>query len=153
MRIRRWRARLPSDEGSALVEFVVLGVLLLIPCLYLVLTLAQVQSAVFAADIIARDAARTHATEGDPAVAAHRAEAMNGSVREDFGLPAGEGLAVSCSEDPCATAGGTVTATVSITVPVPGLGPILGQDGPVRVSSDHMVVVDQHSTLAVGDGP
>src|SRR5699024_11380150 len=52
---RRAGRQLLREDGNALVEFVVLSAVLLIPALYLVLTLGSVQSAVFAADIIARD--------------------------------------------------------------------------------------------------
>lgn len=137
---RRWRA----EDGNALVEFVVLAVALLLPALYLVLTLGSVQSAVFAADIIARDTARIHAVEQDPARAQHRSSDHAEMVLEDFGLSARDAVEVSCTHDPCATAGGTVTATVRIPVPIPGLGPVLGQKGPVTVSSGHAVQVDQY---------
>lgn len=142
--IRRLRARLAARDGNALIEFVVLSVALLIPSLYLVLTLGSVQSAVFAADVIARDAARIHATQEDPGTAATQENHHTALVLEDFGLGAGDVVKVSCSASPCSTAGGTVTATVRIPVPVPGLGPVLGQDGPVVVSSTHAVAVDQY---------
>lgn len=135
---------LRRTEGNALVEFVVLSVVLLLPCLYLVLTLGSVQSAVFAADIIARDAARIHATERDPELAQQRSAEHARMVLEDFGLEGADVVEVSCSDDPCATSGGTVAATVRIAVPVPGLGPVLGQDGPIAVSSGHSVQVDQY---------
>ncbi|MBM7501249.1 hypothetical protein JOD52_002089 [Brachybacterium muris] len=137
---RLWR----RDRGNALVEFVVLSVVLLLPSLYLVLTLGSVQSAVFAADIIARDAARIHATEHDLELALQRSSEHARMVLEDFGLEGTDVVEISCSEDPCATAGGTVVATVRIPVPVPGLGPVLGQDGPIAVSSGHSVQVDQY---------
>src|SRR5699024_6898680 len=126
---RRGGTRLGAEEGNALVEFVVLSAALLIPCLYLVLTLGGVQAAVFAADTIARDAARIHATEPDGSAAAERSARHSAMILEDHGLPAGDVLTLRCSEDPCATPGGTVTAEVRIPVPVPGLGPLLGETG------------------------
>lgn len=138
------RHRLEDEQGNALVEFVVLAAALLIPTLYLVLTLGNVQAAAFAADTIARDAARIHATESDPDRAAARASRHMELVLEDHGLPPGDVVELSCSEDPCATAGGVVTARVRIPVPVPGLGPILGETGPVAVGAAHAVPVDQY---------
>lgn len=135
------------EEGNALVEFVVLAVALLIPSLYMVLTLGSVQSAVFAADVIARDAARIHAVERDPSTAAARTEEHTDLVLADFGLESasgGDAVEITCSDDPCATPGGTVTATVHLAVPIPGLGPVLGQDGPVTVSSTRSAPVDVH---------
>lgn len=137
---RRWRA----EDGNALVEFVVLAVALLLPALYLVLALGSVQSAVFAADIIARDTARIHAVEQDASRAQQRSGEHTRMILEDFGLASGEVVDVGCSHDPCATPGGTVTVTVRIPVPIPGLGPVLGQNGPVTVSSGHSVQVDQY---------
>lgn len=127
-----------------MVEFVVLSAALLIPSLYLVLTLGSVQAAVFAADTIARDAARIHAVETDQHRADERTHHLTAMVLEDYGLRTGEMVEISCSKDPCATSGGTVTAQVRIPVPVPGLGPILGDTGPVAVGAAHAVQVDQH---------
>lgn len=138
-------ARALDDEGNAVVEFVVLAVALLLPSLYLVLTLGSVQSAVFAADVLARDAARIHAVVADPSEAETRESAHSTLVLEDFGLEAStDAVTITCSEDPCSAPGGRVTARVSVPVPVPGLGPLFGERGPVTVSSEHTVLVDQH---------
>lgn len=138
------RDRLAAEDGNAVLEFVVLSAALLIPALYLVLTLGNVQAAVFAADTISRDVARIHATEADPGRAAARSSQHTQMVLEDHGLPAGDVIEIECSEDPCSTPGGTVTARVRISVPVPGLGQILGEGGPVAVGSAHSVQVDQY---------
>jgi len=143
-RLRVVGQALRRPDGNALIEFVVLAVALLIPTLYLVLTLGSVQAAVFAADVIARDAARIHATETDPAAASARSSAHARMVLEDFGLEPGDVVEIRCTEDPCATPGGTVTASVRIPVPVPGLGPVLGGAGPVAVSSEHIAPVDRY---------
>lgn len=135
---------LGREEGNALVEFVVLSAALLIPTLYLVLTLGNVQAAVFAADTISRDVARIHATDPDSERAAYRAARHTEMILEDHGLPATEVATISCSEDPCASPGGTVSVQVRIPVPVPGLGPILGETGPVAVGASHAVPVDQY---------
>lgn len=141
---RRLRDRLHEERGNALVEFVVLAVVLLIPSLYLVLSLGGVQSALFAADEIARDAARIHAVEADPGRAEERVRARADLVLGDHGLARGDVVELVCSEDPCATPGGEVRAQVRIPVPVPGLGPVLGMDGLFTVGSDHLVLVDQY---------
>ena len=138
------RDALGQEEGNALVEFVVLSAALLIPTLYLVLTLGNVQAAVFAADTISRDVARIHATDTDPERAAHRAARHTEMILEDHGLPVTDVTTISCSEDPCASPGGTVRVQVRIPVPVPGLGPILGETGPVAVGASHAVPVDQY---------
>lgn len=135
---------LVAEDGNALVEFVVLSAALLIPSLYLVLTLGNVQAAVFAADSISRDVARIHATEPDPARAMERANRHTEMILDDHGLATGEVVTLHCSEDPCATPGGTVSAQVRIPVPVPGLGPVLGETGPVNIGASHAVQVDRY---------
>lgn len=148
-----WRglgSRLRDERGNAVVEFVALAVVLLIPCLYLVLTLGSVQSAVFAADVIARDAARIHATEPDAARADARTRQMVADVLADHGIEADpEGVvSIRCTHDPCAAPGEDVRAMARIPVPVPGLGPMLGGAGPVRVGADHLAHVDQYRDLS-----
>ena len=44
-----------ADEGSAVVEFVTLGVLLLIPVIYFVLVMGQLQAAAFAVESASRE--------------------------------------------------------------------------------------------------
>lgn len=139
--------RAADDRGNTLVEFVVLAVVLLIPTLYLVLTLGSVQGAVFAGDVIARDAARIHATQTDEQTASARSRAHADMVLEDFGLATQDVLTISCTEDPCASPGSLVTATVRVAVPVPGLGPVLGGQGPVVISAQHTAPADQHRQL------
>ncbi|MDN6399424.1 MAG: hypothetical protein L0K01_03100, partial [Brachybacterium sp.] len=109
-----------------------------------VAVLGNVQAAVFAADSLSRDVARIHATEPDPARAMERTARHTDMILEDHGLPSGDVVTLHCSEDPCATPGGTVTAQVRIPVPVPGLGPVLGETGPVSVGASHAVQVDQY---------
>lgn len=142
--------RLRDDRGNAVVEFVALAVVLLIPCLYLVLTLGSVQGAVFAADVIARDAARIHATEPDAARADARTRRMVADVLADHGIEADPDAVVSirCTHDPCAAPGEDVRARVRIPVQIPGLGPMLGGEGPVRVGADHLAHVDQYRDLS-----
>ena len=63
---RRWRAQcaMRGDEGSAVVEFVFLAIVLMVPVVYLVLTLARVQEATFAAEAVARDVSRAAVVGG-----------------------------------------------------------------------------------------
>lgn len=148
-------ARLRDERGNTIVEFVVLAVALLIPCLYLVLTLGHVQSAVFAADVLARDAARIHATEPDADLADQRTHQLAADVLADYGIEANPGAVVSirCSAQPCASPGQSVRAEVSIPVQIPGLGPMLGGAGPVRVGASHVAQVDQYRDVGAGAAP
>lgn len=142
------RRRVREDGGSALIEFVVLAVVILVPSLYLVITLGAVQSAVFAADVLARDAARILATEPDPATADARIAELTAQLLDDYGLENGEVVSVDCSSSRCATPGGTVQVQVRMSIAVPGIGPLLGGDGPFAVGSAHQVAVDQYRSTA-----
>ncbi|GAB2547578.1 hypothetical protein [Brachybacterium huguangmaarense] len=146
--------RLRGERGNAIVEFVVLAVVLLLPCLYLVLTLGGVQSAVFAADVLARDAARIHATEPDPARAGARTRELAAQVLEDYGLDADpdDVVTITCSASPCASPGADVRAQVTIPVQVPGLGPVLGGAGAVHVGAAHDARVDRYRDVAAQPG-
>lgn len=61
------------DEGSALVEFTWLAVLLLVPLVYVVFTAGALQRAAFATTSAARDAGRAYATAPDDATGQARA--------------------------------------------------------------------------------
>lgn len=130
------------DEGSATVEFLAVGVLLLVPLVYLVLTLGRVQAATFAAGSGASEAARLVAAGAPPA----DAEAAVALAVTDQALPARTaGLAVACAADPCRTPEAEVTATVRIDVPLP-LVPTFAQDVlplQVPVSVRRVAVVDR----------
>lgn len=138
------RARLAAERGNAVVEFVVLAVALLIPCVYLVLSLGALQNASFAADAIARDAARIHATAPDPAAAEARLSSQIALMRDDYRLTGEETVSISCTATPCGAPGGVVTAHVRIAVPVPGLGGVLGREGPFAVGATRAVAVGEH---------
>jgi hypothetical protein len=47
---RRWTDRVVADDGSASLEFITAGLLLLVPLVYLVLTLSALQTAALGVD-------------------------------------------------------------------------------------------------------
>jgi Flp pilus assembly protein TadG len=75
-----------DDAGSAVVEFVWLTVLLIVPLVYLVLAGMSVQRAAFAETDAARDAARAYATAGSDAEGERRAEAAVAIALHDQGV-------------------------------------------------------------------
>lgn len=78
----RWRA----DTGTAVVEFVWLSILLLIPLAYVVIAGLSVQRAAFAETTAAREAARAYATAGSDADGERRAEAAVALAMSDQGV-------------------------------------------------------------------
>jgi hypothetical protein len=81
------RQRPPRDDGSALVEFVWLAVLLMIPLVYVVLTAVSIQRAAFAVTAASRDGARAYATAGSDAAGERRAEQAMALAMHDQGVP------------------------------------------------------------------
>ncbi|MBV9292058.1 MAG: hypothetical protein JO222_06375 [Frankiales bacterium] len=86
-----------GDDGSAIVEFVWLALLLLVPLIYLVLAAVDVQRSAFAVTAAARDAARAYATAGSDAEGERRAEAIVTLAMRDQGISwTPTGRVVSC---------------------------------------------------------
>ncbi|MCH1882676.1 hypothetical protein [Agrococcus sp. ARC_14] len=129
----RW---LSDDAGSASLEFLTVGVLLLVPLVYLVLTLGQIQHAVLGIEGGARHAARAIAqaeSHEEGLAAADRAIAV---ALTDAGLePAAAEVTVACAPEPdaCDTPRGTVTVQLAATVPLPLAPPVLHLDGSLGV--------------------
>ena len=74
------------ERGSAVVEFVLLGLVLLVPLLYLALALSAVQRTAFGVTQAAREAGRAYVT-GTAATAPARAEAAARLALADQGVP------------------------------------------------------------------
>jgi hypothetical protein len=108
-----------SDQGSALVEFVFLTVLLLVPLLYVVITAVAVQRSAFGMTAAARDAGRAYATAGSDTLGEARAEAAARLALHDQGVQwSPRGRVVRCGL--CSYApGSTFTVSLDAEVPVP----------------------------------
>ncbi len=142
--LRRLRT---EDRGGAIVEFLGVGLVLLLPLVYLVLTLGQVQAAAFAAESAAREAGRVLSQAEDLPVALDRAHHAVRLAFEDHGIavdPA-RALAVDCEYDPCLTPGGQVHVEVSAVVGLPLVPAFLGDTLPleVPVQAAHLAVVPE----------
>lgn len=108
------------ERGSASVEFLSLGVLLLVPLIYLVLMLGKFEATSFAVEGAARHAARlaVETTSGP-----ERTAAINRSVAQalrDFDLdPAAAAVTVRCQPASCQGAGTKVEVSVVVAVALP----------------------------------
>lgn len=123
-RARRIRSAAGGEGGSAVVEFVFLGLILLVPVVYFVITVAALQGASFAAAGAADHAVKTFAQAKDDASARAAAEASVRVALSDFGLAEHSArLEVSCDRSPCLQAGAAVRAAVHVEVPLP-LSPV-----------------------------
>jgi hypothetical protein len=148
LRVRRVAARCNAsgEGGSALVEFVFLAVLLLVPLIYLVMTLARLQAGAYAASTAAREAGRAYVTATSQAAAPARAQAAARIAFEDQGFRRGDaGLTITCDGTPCLRPEGRIELATTITVPLPlvpafarGIIPL-----EVPISASHVAVVDR----------
>ena len=125
--------RLPnfSDEsGSASLEFITAGLLLLVPLVYLVLVVSQIQGATLAAEGAARQAARVFVTADSASQASARAQQAVDFALADFHVPSANAtVVVTCSEPSSCLAGDSlVTVSVTLAVPLPFVPAILGLD-------------------------
>ena len=136
------RRRLRSDDGNVLVEFTYLAVLLMVPLVYILILVFQVQRAAFGVTEAARQAGRAYVTTttGDPRVRAQTAadlamsDQIPGFGTADVGYP----------EPPSLQPGSTVTVVVKYDVTLPVLGAFFGKVQPrIPVEATHVEVVDR----------
>jgi Flp pilus assembly protein TadG len=109
------------ERGSAIIEFIFLGILLLIPLVFIMLTAFHVQSSAYAASAASRAGSRAYVLAGSNGRSA--TAAMNTAVDlalDDQGVRA-HALPpqISCSAPGCLQPGSSVTVTVIVNVPLP----------------------------------
>jgi Flp pilus assembly protein TadG len=116
------RERSSSDRGSASIEFLTVGLILLVPLVYLVLALGQIQHAVLGIEGGARHAARALAQADSHEEGLAAADRAIRVAIEDAGLTAeAVRVAITCAPAPgaCDTPRGTVSVRLDVTVPLP----------------------------------
>ena len=133
-----------GDDGNALVEFVYLAVLLMLPLVYVLLAVFQVQSAAFGVTEAARQAGRAYARAADPATGEATATAAARLALKDQGID-WDGTPELCGGEGCSLApGATVRTRVRYTVQLPFVGSIFGKGrAGIPVTGVHTEVVDR----------
>jgi hypothetical protein len=129
-----------DESGTALIEFVWLAILLIVPLLYIVLAAFDTQRAAYAASAAARSAGRAFVTAPDQATGYARAQAAVQLAYRDQKLDTVPQLRISCRPDPrhCLTPGSVVKAELHSTVDLPLVPAALGSHTPsIRVDSEH----------------
>ena len=138
------RTAMGHDDGSALVEFVYLAVLVMIPLVYVLLSVFEVQRAAFGVTEATRQAARAFARADDPAAGQARANAATALAMADQGLHDSASPTVDCLGGPCLAPGTRVRVTLTYRVHLPLVGSLLGgSHGSIPVSSSHVEYVDR----------
>jgi hypothetical protein len=125
-----------GEAGTASLEFVSAGLILLLPLVYLVLTVAAVQAAALATEGTARQAARVFVrapSEPEAHLAVERAVRVG---LADYGIDAAAATVdVTCSPRPtdCLHRTGSVSVTVTVAVTLPLLPAALDVDAPASI--------------------
>lgn len=132
-----------TQRGSALVEGTWLSLLLLVPLLYVVLAVFEVQRSAFGVSAAARAAGRAYATAPDEESGLARAEVAAHLALRDQGVDEDRlDLRVTCRPEPrdCLSPGAVIEVGLSFPVELPLMPSALGDDTPsIRVSTVHRV--------------
>jgi hypothetical protein len=141
----RVRQLIQRDDGSASLEFVVLGVLLLVPLAYLLITVFAVQSAAYGVSAASREAGRAYVQSPAGSDPAARAYAAAWVALQDHGIELSpDQVSITCSADPCLTPGAAVSVQVDVLVRLPWVPDLFGQvPASVAVHGRHAAVVDR----------
>jgi hypothetical protein len=130
-----------AEEGTALLEVLVLGVGLLVPLLYAVMSVMAVQSASFAATSAAREAARAYVTSATVAQGVSRARAATRLVLTDAG-ESSVAPVIRCVGG-CLQPGSRVDVTVQVDVALPFM-----PGGPsITVTGQESMPVDRYREM------
>lgn len=142
---RRWlaaRIARRTCAGSALVEVTWLGLLLLIPLVYAVITLVTVQRSAFGATEASRSAGRAYILAPDVETAQHRAYAAAALAMSDQGVELEPGdLVIVCHPTPqsCLQPGSSVEVRVALQVRLPLAPGMVGESAAsVAVDARHV---------------
>jgi Flp pilus assembly protein TadG len=116
-----WRRVVREDTGSAALEFIAGAIVLLVPCVYAVLSFGTIESAQFAVTGAARHAARIYVEQSSPARATNlaRSSALV-SLTEQAPQALSPRVTFACRVA-CLDSGGSVTVRVTVRVPLPFL--------------------------------
>jgi hypothetical protein len=141
--------RLRGDDGNAILEFSFLAVLLLLPLIYAILIVLDIQKSAYAVTAATREAGRVFVAEGAHGSAYdHAFEAARIAMRDQgLDLQPGE-LVITCQFSECDTAGGEIHVRIDRDVDLPLL-PSFGQTTPsIAVHGKHDEVVDCFAEVA-----
>jgi hypothetical protein len=143
--------RTREQRGSALVELSWLGILLLVPVLWIVVSVFEVQRGAFAVSAAARAAGRAYALAPDDATGQARAEAAARQALDDQGVDEPVDVRITCSPYPhdCHAGTSVVTVTVASRVDLPLMPEVLGGDAPsFALDATHTVPIGQFQEAA-----
>lgn len=116
-----------------MVEFVVLALVLLVPLIYLILTMGRLQAGAYAVSSAAREAGRAFVTSPSAELAAGRADAAGALAFDNLGFADSGAVIVSCTTDPCLQPGAFVRTDAQVAVTLPLVPAFLRSVVPLEV--------------------
>ncbi|MBA2574131.1 MAG: hypothetical protein H0V02_04990 [Nocardioidaceae bacterium] len=139
---RRWPSRRRDEAGSALIELTWLGLLLLIPLVYVVITMITVQRSAYGATEAARAAGRAYILAPDQASAAARAHEAARIAMQDQGIQLdSDDMRIVCHPDPdsCLQPGSSVEVVLALDVDLPLMPSVSGESSAsIAVDASHV---------------
>ncbi len=142
----RQRLRPADDHGSALVEFSVLSLLMLVPVVYLVVVLGRLEAGAFAVQRAAREAGRVFVTADTDADGRTRGEAAAALAFGDHGFAnAQHRLEITCGTTDCHRPDTRVEVTAALDVVLPAVPRGLDRVVPLhlQLTAHQVVAVDR----------
>ena len=140
------RSRSEHDRGSASIEFIVVGVAIILPLIYIAITVLTLNAAQFASNQAAREGARAFVTSSGNSSANQRARIAANQAFADYGLAESKPrIAITCDHISCLTPGGSVSIEVTTQVPLPFV-PRWGSSDLITmpITSQATLLVDQY---------
>jgi Flp pilus assembly protein TadG len=145
-----------DDEGTAIIEFVFVAVIVMLPLVYLIVAVAGVQRSELAVSQAAREVGRAFATSDHASDAMARADVALQIALRDQGLPDDAELRYIASGETCAdepptitpqlSAGAEFTVCVRRRVDLPGVPNVLLGKG-ITTWGEYVVHVDDYRTV------
>ena len=132
-----------DDEGSAALEFITVGIILLVPLVYLVIALGAIQEQTLGVEAAARHTARSISLSADAPSAEARGEEVLEAVAAEYGVDAGAvEVGMSCTPVgvDCPSAGATLTLTIRARVTLPLVPAIFGLERAAAIPVEGVAV-------------
>lgn len=145
-----------DERGSAVVELVWLGILLLIPMVWILLSIFSVQRGAFGVSAAAQAAGRAYALAPTDSVGRARAEEAARLALADQGLEdAPLEITVTCRPFPdCHSGGSVITVRVATRVDLPLLPAVLGGGAPrFALDATHTLPIGQFQEVSADGAP
>lgn len=119
-------SRRVDESGTAVVEFVWLAMLVMLPLVYVVIAVMRVQAAAFAVTEASRAAGRAYVQSDSTAVGLARAQvAADVALRDQGFVLTKSALRVTCRLGACLTPGSVVDVRINLQVSIPLLPKVL----------------------------